>query len=124
MKNKDISNLHHIQIMKQLNMDVKEGIVNIRIRLIGLLGKNYKVQVKDQNLSISALTWKSSLNKPHDKYSISTSSFFLPFKVEENNILSTVKDGILKIQLQRDQKQKSNWDNNLHQQIGNYAHAS
>ena len=69
MKNERIKTQNkHRQIMKQLKMEVEEGLVNIQIRILGLLGKNYKIHVKDDNLSISALTWKPSSNKPYGKY--------------------------------------------------------
>lgn len=124
MKNESNKTLSNIQSIKQLNMEVDEGVVNIQIMIIGLLGKNYKIYVKDNNLAISALTWKLSSNKPYGKYSFTTSSFFIPCKIDENSIKSTAKDGILKIQLQRKNNKKNNWYNSLYQQRGNFAHDS
>lgn len=89
--------------IRTFKMDLKEDHLEVKIRVEGLWGKNYKIEVVDGCLTLTVLRYllndKSNGRKPKGKFRWMTSSFFLPYHVNEGIIDSELKAGYLWIRI-------------------------
>jgi HSP20 family molecular chaperone IbpA len=104
------------QIINHLKMDVDNATVNIQIRIVGLIGNNYQLQIENNLLTISALIKRNRADNIMGKMATFSSSIALPCRVKASEIVSTSDFELLNITIQRDLSQ----DRYLIDQTGNH----
>ena len=102
MNVKKIVNKKTPEVIDHFNMDVNQSTVNIQIRIVGLISKNYKVEINNNNLNIAALIWKKSNDWTKGYFSSISSVFVLPCQVKPSSVKSNLIKDVLHIELQRD----------------------
>jgi HSP20 family molecular chaperone IbpA len=112
--NKDYSIASHLgtplntrlKEIKHLTMKSRGNQIEIQINVEGLCGKNYKLEVIDDDLVLTALRLVSD-SSPKDRsssmgnYRWVTSTYVLPYPVDGSEINSELRGNILHIYLSR-----------------------
>jgi HSP20 family molecular chaperone IbpA len=88
-------------IINQFKMDINDDGITVKLKINGLIGKNYKIAINENHLIVSALYKTKELAKNNNKISTFNTNFLLPCKVNETEIWSDVIDGLLHIKLSK-----------------------
>lgn len=98
----DKSNTH--QFIKKISIEQTEDLIHLQFKIKGLWKENYKIKVKGNSLTISAIC--STIKNGKRNFLSFSTSIVLPCNVKEEKIWSGLSSGILHIVIYKENNDK------------------